>query len=268
MLVLAAERITPELIGRVGYLQVLADRFGTEALGILLVLPPQVITDDPLMVESVGDTAPAVIVTASEAGMSDAADSRVWLVSPGGAVSFAASAGQVEDRDLRQVVEKALTGTATTYDRRTAQPLRPGSPFPQLSALQVLSGEIQTLRSGAYDRLVVFNADCTVCTLSTYFGRLQEHRADLAAGERRVAALFSRRFSPQQLILEATLRQVDTPILVARQEITGLEDGYYLESLISPVVVVDLGADGRVEAVRTFQEFLGGDGDPESPAAG
>jgi len=248
---------------RAVYLGILADRFSPEDLGLVGILGPgygslveQLEERDlgyPLLADPEG-------MLSGKLGLEEPGGA-LWMVDAGGAIDFVAPGWMLQDADLRQLIEKQVLGEVTYFDPEQSAALEAGATFPVLKVDEVRSGnelELDPAMGDAetsFDRLVVFSADCVSCSLSGALSRLERQIDHLQAGGRKVAALFSSRFSPMEIATEASYRDIPVPLLVAQDEITGIEDRYYLQSLHSQVTIVDLDSQGRVEQVFTFNTF-------------
>lgn len=245
------------------YLDILSERFPSDELGLLGILGPA--QDDvavrleerglgyPILRDSMG-------ALATQLGLEEPA-SYLWMVDEEGTVDFLASGWMLQDADLRQLVEKEVLGEVTYFDRDRSAPLQTGDSFPALTVDEVRSGERfqldprQSSAEPSFNRLVVFSPDCVNCSLSGALSRLEREIGELQTEDREVAAVFSSRFSPVEIASEVSHRALPIPLLVALDEIAGIEDRYYLQSLHSQVTVVDLGPEGRVEDISTLNAF-------------
>lgn len=184
-------------------------------------------------------------------------EDRLWLISPSGEIRFAASGEYLLDDDLRQLLEKALLGEVTygESDAEERRPLAPGDLFPETHVLSLRTGTWKSrsdLVGQGINRFVVFTADCVSCTLYSYLNRFRAAAKAMGSGGRRVAGIFGSRFSVAEVQEQASSIGLNTALFLAKDEIRGIEDGYYLTSLIAPVVVVDTDNDGVVQEVLTF----------------
>lgn len=183
-----------------------------------------------------------------------------FVADPNGIIRFATTAPHIEEEDLRQLVEKFLLGTVTYPDSTMGQNLRVGDSFPSLLMEEIGSGKLVSLdeqAKRAYHLYVIFTADCPQCSLSSYLHSLESLRRLSESRGQQVMAIFSSRFSPDQLLEQALRHQLTIPLYIAKQEIPGLEDAYYLRSFTSEVVVIVTSSDGVVRRVSPLNEYIG-----------
>ncbi len=188
-------------------------------------------------------------------------EDRVWMVDPRGVVRFTASGDFLLDDDLRQLMEKMLLGQVTRQDPDEAHLLGPGELFPQSNLLELgvdrIVSRLDLAREG-FNRFVVFTADCVSCSLNSFLNRFHSSYGSLERRGRKVAGVFSSRFSPLEIARQAEEIGIEAPLFVSEEEMAGIEDSYFLSSLISPVVVIDTDSDGVVQEVRSFDEVRSG----------
>lgn len=181
------------------------------------------------------------------------------VVDPSGIIRFAATAPHVEEEDIRQLVEKFLVGKVSYAESISNRSIRVGDSFPSLLLQEIGSGELISLNEGtkgAYNPYVIFTADCAACSLGPYMHSFQLLHKLIEAKGLRAMAIFSSRFSRDELLEQARLHKVTAPFYIAKSEIPGFEDTYYLKSLASEVVVVAVDSKGAIDGIYTLNEYI------------
>lgn len=183
----------------------------------------------------------------------------VFVADPGGVIQFVATVPHIQEEDLRQLVEKFVLGKVTYMDDPGGQEIVEGKPFPQLMLEDLRSGETLSLNEQVmqvYNTYAVFTADCPACSLGSYLGSFQFLMKSLEAKGQRAMAIFSSRFSREQLLEEVRARQITAPLYLARAELSGFEDAYYLRSFTSQVVVLTVDTRGVISKVQPIHEYM------------
>ncbi|MEO0247968.1 MAG: hypothetical protein ABIN58_00210 [candidate division WOR-3 bacterium] len=155
--------------------------------------------------------------------------------------------------------EKFLLGKVTYLDSAMGPGLRLGDPFPSFLVEEIGSGKLVSLdeqAKRANHLYVIFTAECPQCSLSSYLDSLESLRRLTEARGQQVMAIFSSRFSREHLLEQALRHQLTTPLYIAKQEIPGMEDAYYLRSFTSKVVVITTNGQGVIQGVHPLNEYI------------
>lgn len=140
------------------------------------------------------------------------------------------------------------------------QSLHVGDPFPSFLVEEIGSGQlifIDEQIKHTYNLYAIFMADCPPCSLGGSLQSLEPLRTVTEARGQRVMVIFSSRFSADQL-LEYWLKYNSSlpPLYMAKQEIQGLEDIYYLRSFSSEALAVVTDSRGVIREIHPLSEYV------------
>lgn len=246
------------------YLDLLARRFSKLGLSALVIVADDVVgLSDQLMSRQLGIAVVPVREARDLQGLiANDRDHNVWLIDPTGNFRFCGKGSVLAENDLRQIVEKVLGVGVSRFDPATARPLATGDLLPEVWVEDVRTSERLKLRcgnQGEYSGLLYFVPNCISCGVGGQLETLGKAVKLFGNAGRRVAVVFSSRFSAVEISSRESLLKTTIPIFIAHEELEGVEDLYYAKSLLSEEIFVTCDARGAVESLVLYSDLVQAD---------
>lgn len=162
--------------------------------------------------------------------------------------------------DIRQLLEKYLTGTITYSSDIKIKKMEVGETFPEVSITQLNQMEGKTVTNStqkAPHLWFMFSSKCVTCALKNYLLQYKllekklHEKVKIPAG-----LLFSHFFQEEQIIDQIKSYKISTGVYLAGEEIKGFESGYYKNASLDNIVVVLTDKINTIIYMESLPDFV------------
>lgn len=164
------------------------------------------------------------------------------------------------EEDIRQLLEKYLTGTITYSSDIKIKKMELGETFPEVSITQLNQVEGKTVTNSSQKAphlWFMFSSKCVTCALKNYLLQYKllekklHEKIEIPAG-----LLFSHFFQKEQIIDQIKSYKISTGVYLAGEEIKGFESGYYKNVTLDNIVVVLTDKANTILYMESLQDFV------------